>query len=154
MSSKNENQNYKSNIEKAKGNLDKLNAYALKEIGKYLREEVRKNTKKSVGKRYYTAKSGKRVEVRPGRLRRSIGYWYRRREKDLQIGSKAFYAQMIELGVYGRGPDSFLEKTVKENIDRIRLIAGKYFKKIEQENIDIGLLGGNPLADEISKFEG
>ena len=31
-----------------------------------------------------------------GRLRKSIGYWYRRIEKDLQVGSKIFYAAPVE----------------------------------------------------------
>ncbi|MFA5715839.1 MAG: HK97-gp10 family putative phage morphogenesis protein [Candidatus Paceibacterota bacterium] len=35
----------------------------------------------------------------------------------------------------------FLTPAVKENINHIRLIAGKYFKEIEKENIDIGLIG-------------
>ena len=35
----------------------------------------------------------------------------------------------------------FLAPAVKENVDHIRLIAGKYFKEIEKDNITIGLLG-------------
>jgi hypothetical protein len=68
--------------------------------------------------------------------------------KYMEIGSKSFYAPMIELGTQNIAPDSFLEKTVKENIDHIRLIAGKYIKEIEKENIDIGLLGGDLIESD------
>jgi HK97 gp10 family phage protein len=149
----NDNKNYKSNIPKVKYALTACEMGAFKEIGKYLRTEVRKNITNSVETRTYKKKDGTLVKIRPGRLKRSIGFGIMRKFKYLQIGSKAFYAPMIELGTQNISPDSFLEKTVKENIDRIRLIAGKYFKEIEQENIDIGLLGGGLIdSDEVQEM--
>ena len=150
----NDNKNYKSNVKNVKNALTACEMAAFKEIGKYLRTEVRKNVHKSVGTRTYKTKTGALVKVRPGRLRRSIGFGIMRKFKYLQIGSKAFYAPMIELGTQYISPDSFLEKTVKENIDQIRLIAGKHIKEIEQENIDIGLLGGDLIdSDTIQEMK-
>lgn len=149
----NDNANYKSNIKNVKNALSACEMAAFKEIGKYLRTEIRANVHKSVGTRTYRKKDGTLVKVRPGRLRRSIGFGIMRKFKYLQIGSKAFYAAMIELGTQNISPDSFLEKTVKENIDHIRLIAGKHIKEIEQENIDIGLLGGDLIdSDEVQEM--
>ena len=150
----NDNKNYKSNIKNVKYALTACEMAAFKEIGKYLRTEVRKNVHKGLETRTYKTKTGTLVKVRPGRLRRSIGFGIMRKFKYLQIGSKAFYAPMIELGTQYISPDSFLEKTVKENIDRIRLIAGKHIKEIEQENIDIGLLGGDLIeSDSIQEMK-
>ena len=36
-----------------------------------------------------------KVPKRSGRLRKSLGYWARKREKDLQIGFKIFYAPFV-----------------------------------------------------------
>jgi HK97 gp10 family phage protein len=144
----NDNKNYKSNVKNVKYALTACEMAAFKEIGKYLRTEIRKNVPKSVETRTYKTKAGTLVKIRPGRLRRSIGFGIMRKFKYLQIGSKAFYSKMIELGTQNISPDSFLEKTVKENIDRIRLIAGKHIKEIEKENIDIGLLGGDLIESD------
>lgn len=35
------------------------------------------------------------VRKKSGRLRKSLGYWARREEKDLQIGFKIFYAPFV-----------------------------------------------------------
>ena len=144
----NDNKNYKSNIKNVKNALTACEMAAFKEIGKYLRTEVRKNITNSVVTRTYKKKDGTLVKIRPGRLKRSIGFGIMRKFKYLQIGSKAFYAPMIELGTQNISPDSFLEKTVKGNIDHIRLIAGKHIKEIEKENIDIGLLGGGLIDSD------
>jgi hypothetical protein len=149
----NDNKNYKSNINNVKNALTACEMGAFKEIGKYLRTEVRKSAHKSLETRTYKTKDGRLVKIKPGKLRRSIGFGIMRKFKYLQIGSKVFYAPMIELGTKDISPDSFLEKTVKENIDRIRLIAGRYIKEIEQENIDIGLLGGGLIdSDEVQEM--
>jgi hypothetical protein len=150
----NDNKNYKSNVKNVKNALTACEMAAFKEIGKYLRTEIRNNVPKSLETRTYKKKDGSLAKIRPGRLKRSIGFGIMRKFKYLQIGSKSFYGPMIELGTQSISPDSFLEKTVFENIDRIRLIAGKHIKEIEQENIDIGLLGGDLIeSDEVQEMK-
>jgi HK97 gp10 family phage protein len=149
----NDNNNYRSNVTNVKNALTACEMAAFKEIGKYLRTEVRKNITNNVGTRTYKKKNGTLATIRPGRLKRSIGFGIMKKFKYLQIGSKAFYAPMVELGTRHVSPKSFLEETVVENIDHIRLIAGRHIREIEQENIDIGLLGVGLIdSDEVQEM--
>lgn len=65
---------------------------ALREIGKILAVDMKNKAPK-----------------RTGKLRRGIGYWYRSRAGDVQIGSKAWHSAIVErrvktyiMGTYAR----------------------------------------------------
>jgi hypothetical protein len=60
--------------------LEEKPQFALHEIGRMMVPEVRAAAPKGTS----------------GRLKKSVGYWYRKREKDLQVGAKIFYAAPVE----------------------------------------------------------
>jgi HK97 gp10 family phage protein len=130
---------YESNVAKMVKNAKTLEEMALKEIGMFLRREIRLKTKRSTVAKRYMTKKGTIATVRPGTLQRSIGYWFRKKEQNLQIGSKAFYAAFFELGTSKQSKDPFLSDVVMNNISNIRQIAGKYIKRIAEENIIMGI---------------
>ena len=83
-------------------------AKALREIGKIMSADVRNAAPK-----------------RTGRLKRSIGYWYRNRQKDLQVGSKIFYAAPVErrhvqfiLNTF-RARQAWIQDTIMANLRRL-----------------------------------
>ena len=136
----NDNKNYKSNIPKVKYALTEIEMACFKEIGQLVRNVARDKCKHLTG-----------------RLFININYQIRRKEKSVRLGlkRKAFYGMYYEFGTKKGGPSgggitkqSFLTSAVLENIDRIRLIAGKYFKEIEKENIEIGLLTNDGEKDD------
>ena len=118
--------NYQSHIPKVKYALTEIEKACLKEIGRYVRDEARE-----------------RSPFKTGRLKKNISYQIRRKDKSVRLGvrGKAFYGMFFEFGTRKLKKRPFLTPAVEENIDHIRLIAGKYFKEIEKDNIAIGLLG-------------
>lgn len=123
---------YESRIEKAKQKIKEKPQNALREIGKLLVVAIRNKAKKSGKTRTYII-NGKEVTVKPGRLKKSIGYWFRKREGDLQIGSKAFYAKWVEFGSSKNAKDPFLMPTVIENKDIIQSMIMDALKELERE---------------------
>lgn len=69
---------FESNVDKIIPEIEAAPARVLNVIGRNLVKEIRPNTPK-----------------RTGRLRKSLGYWVRKKEKDLQIGFKVFYAPFV-----------------------------------------------------------
>ena len=123
---------YESRIEQAKQKIKEKPQNALREIGKLLVVAVRNKTQKSTQTRIYTY-NGKRVIVKPGRLKKSIGYWYRKKEGDLQIGSKAFYAHWVEFGSSKNRKQPFLMPTIIENVGMIQGMITDALKELERE---------------------
>lgn len=66
---------FESNVDKIIPEIGAAPAKVLNIIGQNLVKEIRPN-----------------VPRRSGRLRKSLSYWVRKKEKDLQIGFKVFYA--------------------------------------------------------------
>lgn len=123
---------YESRIEKAKQKIKEKPQNALREIGKLLVVAIRNKAKRSGKTRTYII-NGKEVTVKPGRLKKSIGYWFRKREGDLQIGSKAFYAKWVEFGSSKNSKDPFLMPTIIENKDLIQSMIMDTLKELERE---------------------
>ena len=111
--------NFESYVEEAKAKLKEKPQNALREIGKLLAREMRKATPRSRQTRKYFI-NGKEVTVKPGRLRKSIGYWYRKRDGDLQIGSKSWYAHMVEFGSLNNRKEPFIIPTIKKHREVIQ----------------------------------
>ena len=120
---------YEERIEETKRKIKEKPENALKQIGKFLVREIKKNTKKSKNIRTYTYK-GRRIKVRPGGLRRSIGYWYRKREGDLQVGSKSWYAQWEEFGSINNPKRPFIMPTVLKNVGVIQRFIKEAMKEL------------------------
>lgn len=117
---------YESRIELAKQKIREKPQNALKEIGKFLTKEIRAAAPRGKKRRVKT-KSGRIVEVRPGRLRKSIGHFYRKKEGDLQIGIKAFY------GPYVESEKPFFMKTVNKNVGVIQEMIKDALKELNKE---------------------
>lgn len=122
---------FESYVEEAKAKIREKPQIALKEIGKLLVREIKKATPKSRETRSYTL-NGRSVKVKPGRLRKSIGYWFRRREGDLQVGSKAFYAHFIEFGTSKQQKEPFILPTVIKHKDTIQEIIEDALKELRR----------------------
>jgi HK97 gp10 family phage protein len=122
--------NYESRVEKAKQKIKEKPQNALREIGKFLAKEIRNDAARSTKTRIYTI-NGKQITVKPGRLKRSIGYWYRKKEGDLQVGSKAFYAKWLEFGSSKNTKKPFLMITVLRNVSVIQSMIADALKELD-----------------------
>lgn len=78
---------YKGNVPKVKYVLTEIEKAALKEVGRFVTKEAKNNLSEV-------------TEKRTGLLKRSIGYWVKRKDKSVQVGvrKKAFYGLFIEKG--------------------------------------------------------
>jgi len=123
---------YESRIERAKQKIREKPQNALREIGKLLVVAIKAKAAKSRQTRKYYI-NGKEVTVKPGRLKKSIGYWYRRREKDLQVGSKAFYAHWEEFGSSNNAKRPFIMPTVMANVNMIQGLIKDALRELERE---------------------
>ena len=107
---------YVSKVDKAKKKISEKPYRVLNIIGQFLASEARRKAHK-----------------RSGRLKKSIQYWARKREKDLQIGSKSFYAAAWELGNSQMQADPFLMPTVTENIDTITALTKQVYSELNND---------------------
>lgn len=69
---------FESNLDKISAKMEEVPEKVLNVIGQALVREIKPN-----------------VPKRTGRLKKSLGYWARKYEKDLQIGFKLFYAPWV-----------------------------------------------------------
>lgn len=107
---------YISKVDKAKKKIQEKPEKVYNIIGQFLVSEMKRKARK-----------------RSGRLRKSIQYWARKREKDLQIGSKSFYAAAWELGNSKHSADPFMLPTVEENIDTIITLTKQVYSELNND---------------------
>ena len=124
--------NFESYVEEAKLKIKQKPEAALREIGKLLAREIRKKTPRSKATRTYFY-NGRDISVKPGRLRKSIGYWYRKRDGDLQIGSKAWYAHWVEFGSSKQRKEPFIIPTVMQHLDTIQGLIEDALKELTKK---------------------
>jgi HK97 gp10 family phage protein len=127
---------FESRIEQAKEKIKEKPQMALKEIGKVMVREIKKNAAKGNKTRIYY-KDGRKFTIKPGRLRKSIGYWFRKKEGDLQIGSKAFYAVWEEKGSSKNSSRPFLEKTIMQNVSVIQEMIMDALKELTSKRLQL-----------------
>lgn len=113
---RNEQKSYISKVDKAKKKISEKPHRLLNIIGQFLASEVRRNARR-----------------KSGRLRKSIQYWARKKEKDLQIGSKSFYAPAWEFGNSKHKADPFLLPTVETNIDTIVNMTKQVYSELNSD---------------------
>jgi HK97 gp10 family phage protein len=123
---------YEERIDETKKKIREKPRAALKAIGKFLVKEIRKEARRSKKTRTYYYK-GKKIKVKPGRLRRSIGYWNRRRENDLQVGSKSWYAQWEEFGSVNNPRRPFIRPAVMKNVSVIQSFIKQAMKELTRD---------------------
>ncbi|MBU5289992.1 HK97-gp10 family putative phage morphogenesis protein [Paraclostridium bifermentans] len=107
---------YISKVDKAKKRISEKPHRVLNIIGQFLASEARRKARKKTG-----------------RLKKSIQYWARKKEKDLQVGSKSFYAPAWELGNSQMPAEPFLMPTVMENIDTITELTKSVYREMNNE---------------------
>lgn len=111
---------FTSNVDRVEYTLHELSRAALKDVGKVMTKEVKKD-----------------LERKTGRLHKNTQYWVRYRQKhpDLQIGFKpgGFYGIFQELGTEEIPKVGALRNTVYKNIPLIVKIESKYLSALENE---------------------
>ena len=114
-----------SQVERANYSILELTRAALRDCGKLVAREARKRSRRKTG-----------------RVRKSIQYWVRRSETDLQVGYKpqGFYGGFAELGTTKQAREAALFNAVQDNLDEMRRIQGQYLSAIEDENKALGLI--------------
>lgn len=128
-----------SNVDRVEYTIKELVKGAMRDVGKYIVYEA--------WNRFYSAFKRSRRWTPKG-----IGYWFRSREGDLQIGVYnatgvakkdyrrwAFLFLYQELGSAKQPKLGILSETVRDNINTIRDIQGKYLSVIENEQAAIAL---------------
>lgn len=108
---------YESRIEKAKERIKKKPQNALREIGKILVKEIKAIT-----------------PVKTGNLRKSVGSWFRKKEGDLQIGFKAWYAHLVIFGTKENKREDFFTAKVLEKKDDIQGLIQDALKELEKDD--------------------
>lgn len=107
---------YESKIEKAKEKIKEKPNNALKEIGKLIAAELRKIT-----------------PVETGYMKKSIGYWFRKKEGDLQIGFKAFYSSNVILGDRDNKGNDFFTPLILDKKNDIQNLIQQALRELEKE---------------------
>ena len=97
---------FESNVEKISAEIEKMPFAVLNIIGKYLVKDM-----KSTLPIYY-----KNITHR---MTKSLGYWARKKEKDLQIGFKMFYADLV----MGEQSNPLLPSVVRNKDYIVKMIA-------------------------------
>lgn len=125
---------YESRIEQAKQRIAEKPREALREVGKILVSEIRKSAPISnIKARWVTRRDGKKVVLKPGRLKKGISYWLRRREGDLQVGAKSFYAPYMEFGTSRIRKTPFLLPAVMNNVKVIQELVTQALKELSKK---------------------
>lgn len=115
MAKKKEPFTFESNLEKVVTKIEDSPYRVLNVIGQNLVKEIRGTLRQ-----YYKRRSG-------GRMDKSLGYWARKREKDLQIGFKIFYAPFVLEN------DDPLRPVVVKNAELIKQMIAKAIEEINNE---------------------
>ena len=116
---------FTSNVDRVSYTIRELTRAALRDVGKLVCKRTRQQIKR-----------------RTGRLSKNIQYWVRKKEGDLLVGFKpgGFYGGFQELGTEKQSKVGALSNAVKENINTIRDIEGKYLSAIEDEQKALRLI--------------
>lgn len=114
MAKKKEPFTFESNLNKVIPKIEDAPYRVLNVIGQNLVKEIRGTLRQ-----YYKRRSGK--------LDKSLGYWARKKEKDLQIGFKIFYAPFVLKN------DDPLRPVVVKNAELIKQMIAKAIEEINNE---------------------
>ena len=105
---------FESNLNKVVPKIQDAPHRVLNVIGQNLVREIRGTLRQ-----YYKRRSGK--------MDKSLGYWARKKERDLQIGFKIFYAPFV----LSKGDP--IRPVVKKNADLIRRMVAEAIDEINKE---------------------
>lgn len=116
MSNRTEQASYQSKVDKAIQKINEKPNKFLNKIGSFVASEARRKQRK-----------------RTGRMRKGTQYWARKREKDLQIGSKCFYNPAFEKGNVKISSEPTFLPTVEENIGTIQSMAKSSYSELNHD---------------------
>lgn len=102
---------FESNLEKVIGKIEEKPYKVMNTIGQTLVKEIRPT-----------------VPKQSGQLKKSLGYWARKRERDLQIGFKVFYAPFVF-----RTRADVIRPVVLKNAELIKDMINKALDEIRKE---------------------
>lgn len=114
MAKKKEPFTFESNLHKVVPKIEESPYRVLNVIGQNLVKEIRGTLRQ-----YYRRRSGQ--------MDKSLGYWARKKEKDLQIGFKIFYAPFVLKN------DDPLRPVVVKNAELIKQMIAKAIEEINNE---------------------
>lgn len=122
-----------SSVDRASYTIRELARAALRDVGKLVCKRTRQQ-----------------IRRRTGRLSKNTQYWVRKKEADLQVGFKpgGFYGGFQELGTEKMPKIGALYNSVKDEINTIRDIEGKYLSAIEDEQKARALIDEGEYAGE------
>lgn len=118
--------------------LEELILAALKDTGKFIAKRART-----------------KLPSKSGRAKRSLQYWARKRDLDLQVGYKAkkqharaFYAGYFELGTSKVPKLAPIYSTIQENIEQIKQIQAQYLSALNDPKPNIPVVTGDDTEAE------
>lgn len=122
-----------SSVDRASYTIRELARAALRDVGKLVCKRTRQQ-----------------IRRRTGRLSKNTQYWVRKKEADLQVGFKpgGFYGGFQEFGTEKMPKIGALYNSVKDEINTIRDIEGKYLSAIEDEQKAMALISEGEYAGE------
>lgn len=124
---------FTSNVDRASYTIRELTRAALRDVGKLVCKRTRQ-----------------KIRRRTGRVAKNTQYWVRKQEGDLQVGFKpgGFYGGFQELGTERQPKVGALYGAVKDNLNAIRDIEGKYLSAIEDEQEALRLISEGEYQGE------
>lgn len=136
---------YTSSVDRVNYTINELTRRAMMDVGRFVLREV---SKKVRGINKFTRKA----RYAPKRYQ----MWVLKKENELVLGientkkgaNTAWWADQAELGTNGQPKRGILYETVRDNIDKIREIEGRYLSAIEDENKAIALINENEVQEE------
>ena len=122
-----------SNVDQASYTLNELTRAALRDVGKFVCRETRKQIKR-----------------RSGRLAKNTQYWVRKQETDLLVGFKTggWYGGYQELGTEKHPKVAALFNSVQDNIPMIVQIESQYLSALSEPQPDLSQIDEGEVIGE------
>lgn len=116
MSSRTDQVSYQSKVNKAIQKINEKPDKFLNKIGSFIASEARRKQRRKTG-----------------RMRKGTQYWARKREKDLQVGTKCFYEPAWEKGNKNISAEPTFLPTVEENIGTIQKMVKASYSELNND---------------------
>lgn len=122
-----------SNVDQASYTLNELTRAALRDVGKFVCRETRKQIKR-----------------RSGRVAKNTQYWVRKQETDLMVGFKpgGWYGGYQELGTEKQPKVGALFNSVQDNIPMIIQIESQYLSALSDQQPDLSQIDEGEVIGE------
>lgn len=131
---------FESNVNTVLFTLEELIHAANRDVGKYISKQTANAIFESYKPNYV---KGKRIAIRKNKFKKtyankSVQYWARKKELDVQIGYKyPSWMMQQELGEYNYPRLGLLRATVAKSIPEINRIQSQYIKRMSNKNPDV-----------------